>query len=202
MLLSSVCEWNLLNGGSFSLKPQRAKYRNITLEWAIWYRKGVKLRGWMATPLESEEIKEPENINLLLLRIKFWCVLQTTMQMAGLWVGWGVVFATSWGSTAGTREEIQGWEGRSLMEGWQSEKESDRMSFGFSETSVLLHHWIRGVNCVPLFIQLGAVNNGAHWWGSLSVEVRTQAAEGNSILYFCSYSMCVSAGQTTCLCVC
>lgn len=75
------------------------------------------------------------------------------------------------------------------------------MSCGFSETSVLLHHWIRGLY-VPLFIQLGAVNNGAHWGGSSSAEVKTPAAEGESILYFCSYSVCVSAGQTGRLCFC
>lgn len=99
--------------------------------------------------------------------------------------------------------------------GWQrgreaKEEELDRMSF--SEASVPLHHWIRGVYCVPLFIQPWAVNNGAQRGGSLSVKVRTQPAEGNQFslcayvcVCVCPYTrapLCVRARQLVCVFAC
>lgn len=78
----------------------------------------------MAIPLESEEIKESESINLLHFCVKCWqSVLQTIKQMAGLQGGWGAVFARPWRNTARKRADTglkRGiwWEGDKMRSSW------------------------------------------------------------------------------------
>lgn len=179
MLLSGVCD--LLNGGSFSLKPSES--------W-IW-----KHNIWMSYRILEGSVIEKMSDYILGVRRVY---VAWKHKFAAPFYGMPMKCSCRWdgerylkvheGEWHG-REQIQGWKGRSLMGGWHSEKELDGMSFGVSETSILLHHWIKGL-CLCLF-------NSGLWIMEHTEEVsfqwrwRHRQLKGNQFSIFCSYCMCV-----------